>query len=61
MQKTSPTYIDNLSDADVRDLLKLVWEEAAKDNSPYGRSDSVALYNIRTALGIPKYGLKTQS
>lgn len=42
--------------ADATALLDLIREEAGKSNSPYGRSDSIALYNIREALSIPKYG-----
>lgn len=44
------------TDADRKALLDLIREEAGKDNAPYGRSDSLALYNIRAILGIPKYG-----
>lgn len=36
--------------------LELVREEAAKDNSPFGRSDSLALDRIRTVLGLPLGG-----
>jgi hypothetical protein len=37
-------------------LLSLIREEAAKSNEPMGRSDSIALYNIRAALGLSRYG-----
>jgi hypothetical protein len=37
-------------------LLSLIREEAAKSNEPVGRSDSIALYNIRAALGLSRYG-----
>jgi hypothetical protein len=33
-------------------LLALIREEAGKDNSPLGRSDSLAIRRIRTALGL---------
>lgn len=34
-------------------LLDLIREEAAKDNAPLGRSDSLALANIRATLRLP--------
>lgn len=42
---------------DYKALLNLIREEASKRNEPIGRSDSLALYNIRKILDIPKYGL----
>lgn len=36
----------------LRELLALIREEAAKDNAPLGRSDSLALDRIRTALAL---------
>lgn len=37
-------------------MLALVKEEAAKDNAPLGRSDSLALERIRSVLGLPSGG-----
>ena len=36
----------------LREVIDLVREEAAKDNAPFGRADSLALARIRTALSM---------
>ena len=38
----------------LRALVDLIAEEAMKDNSPLGRSDTTALHNIRAALSGSK-------
>lgn len=43
---------------DYKALLDLIKEEAAKDNYPLGRSDSLTLYRIRKLLDLPKFGIK---
>lgn len=42
--------IDRMAELEAREAL--IREEAAKENSPYGRSDGLALGRIRTVLGL---------